>query len=362
MIRPAAASRRTRAAPSLRRVAIAAAATAAVLLCSPPRSVVVVVEAGPLQALSRASAPLQQQQNQEQDGAAAVAATEQQRPSRASGEGRDAVVVVNNTSGGATTAADTAAVLLSKLTRLFRSSGGGSAVVTAIDTRHAVILGLLLALNSGYMNGLTLAGMFGNRNQAVAAMTGSYTNSAIALASSKLDAFWFNVRLLFFYVGGAAIAGALNPNPVPFRIQSGAGPALLLAGSFVGWASRISSDSSAPDWAVFCLAACANGIQNSLTSAYSGNLLRTTHYTGISSDIGTILGQIARGNTANLPKLKVFAGLAACFWLGGYASYMLVDAESPARALAVSSRLYLALGAVLVYKQWKQLDIQSSVS
>ena len=67
----------------------------------------------------------------------------------------------------------------------------------------------------------------------------------------------------------------------------------------------------------------ANGINNSVTSTMTSNLCRTSHFTGISSDMGTFLGQVLRGNKANLFKLKVFAGLAACFWIGGYLSYEL---------------------------------------
>ena len=61
------------------------------------------------------------------------------------------------------------------------------------------------------------------------------------------------------------------------------------------------------------------------------NLCRTSHFTGISSDMGTFLGQILRGNMANLFKLKVFAGLATSFWLGGYLSYALSKAHGSSK-------------------------------
>ena len=51
--------------------------------------------------------------------------------------------------------------------------------------------------------------------------------------------------------------------------------------------------------ALFYFAAVANGIQNGVTSTYSANLIRTSHLTGTSTDIGLIFGQMLRGNWKN---------------------------------------------------------------
>lgn len=44
-----------------------------------------------------------------------------------------------------------------------------------------------------------------------------------------------------------------------------------------------------------CTFAC--GLQNSMTSKYSGNAVRTTHLTGASTDFGIALGHILKGRT-----------------------------------------------------------------
>jgi hypothetical protein len=77
-----------------------------------------------------------------------------------------------------------------------------------------------------------------------------------------------------------------------------------------------------------------------LLQTMTGNLCRTSHFTGISSDIGTFVGQILRGNKANAFKLKVFAGLVAAFWLGGYASYGLSKTHGTS-VLCISAAVYL---------------------
>jgi len=61
--------------------------------------------------------------------------------------------------------------------------------------------------------------------------------------------------------------------------------------------------------------------------------------------MGTFIGQILRGNKANLFKLKVFAGLAAAFWFGGYVSYGLSKTHGASALYAsVAVYLFMALG------------------
>jgi hypothetical protein len=65
-------------------------------------------------------------------------------------------------------------------------------------------------------------------------------------------------------------------------------------------------------------AAFAMGCQNSMTSYYSGAILRTSHMTGIVTDIGCLLGQMARcDKTADTWKLGVFIPLLLGFLTGG---------------------------------------------
>ena len=56
--------------------------------------------------------------------------------------------------------------------------------------------------------------------------------------------------------------------------------------------------------------------------------------------MGTFMGQMLRGNKTNAFKLKVFAGLAAAFWSGGYLSYGLSKAHG-ASLLYASVMVYL---------------------
>jgi uncharacterized membrane protein YoaK (UPF0700 family) len=60
-----------------------------------------------------------------------------------------------------------------------------------------------------------------------------------------------------------------------------------------------------------------SGIQNALLTNLSGAVVRTTHVTGLSTDIGLFLGLYLRGRGANeVWRLKVFIPILICFCLG----------------------------------------------
>lgn len=95
--------------------------------------------------------------------------------------------------------------------------------------------------------------------------------------------------------------------------------------------------------ALYYFAAMANGLQNGMTSTYSANLIRTSHLTGTSTDIGLIAGQMLRGNMKNYWKFKVLVGLASSFWLGGLISFYSAQ-RFLTKSLWFSAALYLLVG------------------
>jgi hypothetical protein len=60
---------------------------------------------------------------------------------------------------------------------------------------------------------------------------------------------------------------------------------------------------------------------NGVSSMYSANLIRTTHLTRTTTDIGLFIGQWVRGNHTNNWKLYILSGLAASFWIGSYIGF-----------------------------------------
>jgi hypothetical protein len=220
----------------------------------------------------------------------------------------------------------------------------------------AIASGFLLAFNSGFINGACLGGFVAKSKsgegvkQAVAAVTGAYTLSALFVAEGKYEAFKTQISVLASFITGSCLAGLMNPFPMAFgSLSPTCGPAFLLGSLLLAASSHLSKT---PESALiaFCLAAVANGIQNSITSVHTSNMIRTTHYTGMSSDMGTFLGQVLRGNMANLLKLKVFAGLGLSFWTGGVVAFHVAQ-KLGSESLLLSSGLYMIL--FLILSLWK---------
>lgn len=215
------------------------------------------------------------------------------------------------------------------------------------NQKAAVVLGLILALNSGFINGCCLSGAItaDGAKQAVAAVTASWTNSAMGLASGNMKQFSFLSQVIGAFMGGSAIAGLLNPRPTPFQVTTSAyALPLSIGGVLLAIASQLIKKMDTVKLG-FLLCAMANGIQNSMTSTMTGNLCRTSHYSGITSDMGTFLGQILAGNKANMYKLKIFMALSLCFWAGGFISYG-IGKEYGSTSLLFAAGLYAVIIAL----------------
>ena len=217
-----------------------------------------------------------------------------------------------------------------------------AAPTSFVSQSAAIFMGLILALNSGFINGCALSGVVtaDGSSQAVAAVTASWTNSALGLAGGNLAKFGFLGKVIGSFMFGSFIAGYLQPKPSPFLVSSAAYGVPLTIAALATVLSKVCLEDKSLIKIGFYLLCVANGINNSVTSSMTSNLCRTSHFTGISSDIGTFLGQILRGNTANLFRLKVFAALAACFWAGGFLSYELTKTYGTS-ALYLSAAIYL---------------------
>ena len=67
----------------------------------------------------------------------------------------------------------------------------------------------------------------------------------------------------------------------------------------------------------FASAAC--GLQNAMTSTYSGAIVRTTHVSGLFTDLGLAMGLRCRGQKVDGRKIVLYLTLIAGFVAGGIA-------------------------------------------
>ena len=218
-----------------------------------------------------------------------------------------------------------------------------------MSQKNAVVSCLLLALNCGYMNGVCIGGLLNGAVQPSTAVTGAWTISAVNAAKGNTAVFAKNAKMILSYFGGSLLASLINPYPSSNTVNAKTGQSLIAGGALLALATKFAKEGKA--LAPFMLVAVVAGLQNSLTSVATGNLCRTAHFSGITSDLGTFAGQVLRGNKTNLYKLKVFAALGACFWMGGYLSVGVVGSMMDKNTnLMVSSVLMLLLGAGILVK------------
>lgn len=170
----------------------------------------------------------------------------------------------------------------------------------------------LLAFAAGMIN---VVGLLGVEHQAVTHLTG--TTSMLAAAIADLDS---RATLHFAVVIGSFVAGTAASG---FIVQDSAlqlgrryGIALLLESALL-IGSYLLLGRADPRGAY--LASCACGLQNAMVSTYSGAVIRTTHLSGMFTDLGIYLGHFLRGLPVDLKRLRLCLLIISGFLAGGIA-------------------------------------------
>jgi uncharacterized membrane protein YoaK (UPF0700 family) len=91
--------------------------------------------------------------------------------------------------------------------------------------------------------------------------------------------------------------------------------------------------------------AMACGLQNAVSSSYCGLVIRTTHVTGLVTDVGVMLGHWLRHRTVDWTKLRFLVFLFLAFGVGGWLGSALDILYGPA-ALALPAGGCVVAGAV----------------
>ena len=164
--------------------------------------------------------------------------------------------------------------------------------------------GFVLAFNAGIANAI---GLLGFQHQAMSHLTGTTTMVGVALAEGH-----FGLTLHLLAVLGSFTFGAVVS-------------AMIVNGGTLS----------------HHLASFACGAQNAMATTYSGSIVRTTHVTGVFTDIGIWLGQALRGHRQDLRQIKIHLALVSGFVVGGGAGAVLYA------ALGLGS-LYACAGVAMV--------------
>lgn len=170
----------------------------------------------------------------------------------------------------------------------------------------------ILAFIGGMVN---VVGLLGFEHQAITHLTG--TTSMLGAAIAALDG---RLALHFAAVIGSFVAGTVLSG---FIIQDSTlqlgrryGVALLLESALLGVSVPLLS------WHIgagLYTAACACGLQNAMVTTYSGTVVRTTHLSGMFTDLGISLGHALRGLPVDMRRLRLCFLIISGFLSGGIA-------------------------------------------
>lgn len=175
--------------------------------------------------------------------------------------------------------------------------------------RWAWIGGGLLAFIAGSIN---TVGYLCFRHQPITHLTGTSTELGIAMA--KLDA---GEILHWGFTIGAFLLGAVLSGLIvqQHTLQLGRryGVVLMIESALLFMATPLIHGAS--DLGLY-LASMACGLQNAMVSTYSGATFRTTHLSGIFTDLGIYVGQRLRGLEVDRLRIQVCLLVASHFIIG----------------------------------------------
>lgn len=174
-----------------------------------------------------------------------------------------------------------------------------------------LIGGAFLAATAGFVDAATI---LAPGHLAVSHVTGSVARLAVASASDfSVDTQLVLAGVAAFLVG-SAISGAVLEST---QLKVGRRYGLLLAfeGILLAMAATFLSQGATKG---VIIAAVACGLQNAMATQYSGAIVRTTHVTGLVTDIGISLGKwVARRNVEGW-RVVLHLTLALSFAAGAF--------------------------------------------
>lgn len=166
-----------------------------------------------------------------------------------------------------------------------------------------------LACVAGMVN---VIGYLGFEHQAVSHLTGTTSLLGAALAQGDLRTIVHLWGMLIAFCVGAMLSGLVIQDQT-LKLGRRYGVALALEAALLLLSIPLFKQQQI--WGAL-LAAMACGLQNAMVTTYSGAAVRTTHLSGMFTDLGIGLGHLLRGMPLPMRRLTL-SGLIISGFLGG---------------------------------------------
>ncbi len=159
---------------------------------------------------------------------------------------------------------------------------------------------------------VNVVGFLGFEHQAVSHMTGSTSQLGMAIAQGDWRAVGHLWGLLIAFSLGAMLSGLLIQDSA-LQLGRRYGVALAIESALLLVAIPLFEQQQI--WGALA-AAMACGLQNAMATTFSGAVVRTTHLSGMFTDLGIGLGHLLRGLPLQVRRLAL-SGLIISGFLGG---------------------------------------------
>jgi uncharacterized membrane protein YoaK (UPF0700 family) len=179
---------------------------------------------------------------------------------------------------------------------------------------RAIFIGaMLLTLNAGFINAIVILGIY---HHAVSYMTGNLASIGLGLETGHFIHILAPIFIVISFTLGAIMSGIIIHSS-QFSINQNYAKALILLACLLAMSTllmRVRIDLALA--LSECLAAMACGMQNAMTTTFSGAIIRTTHMTGVITDLGIQIGRYIKGEREETWKILFFSSLASFFIIG----------------------------------------------
>ena len=190
---------------------------------------------------------------------------------------------------------------------------------------------------AGSVNAITLLGF---EQIAVSHLTGTATMLSVSMMDGDSQLAMHLLLIIASFVAGAVVSGAITGSDA-LKLGRRYTVALLVEAILLTFA-MVALDAELSYGQFFASAAC--GLQNGLASTYSGAIIRTTHMTGLFTDIGTMIGAQWRGQSLDRRRLILYVTLISGFLVGSIAgSYGFYVGKYHALAAPAAATIVLAI-------------------
>ncbi|ACF14127.1 protein of unknown function DUF1275 [Chloroherpeton thalassium ATCC 35110] len=216
------------------------------------------------------------------------------------------------------------------------------------ETAEFVFVGFMLSLLAGYVNVYMLRYF----DSPVSHLTGAFSYLPIDVIEKKHHHL-IGLLLLIpgFFIGAVLSSFVINQSHyIPGKRY---GLVLILEGCGLFITDLLVLKHIY--WALFT-GALSCGLQNAMASLYRGMIIRTTHVTGLITDLGILLGKALHGHKTDRWKFALDVSLVFGFLLGGFVAVLLPDALRQ-NGLIVPSLFCLSLGTA--YFMWRKFHFEN---